>query len=268
MRCTIDNDKKRESILAILQLLKQSTQMVHLDCRSDHIYLQGMDRSHVCLYDIRLHADWFTSYECPTTHLLCVNIATLVSILASATPSHQVVWHSGMEDDEPDKFHIDLLVKPDAKVKEFSHHYSIPLMEEETEYLQVTEMDYEAEWTVATKKVADVLGSMVHFGDTLQMQCSESYVKWKTHGPQGDMEVDIPTDDLEEYSLVESEGTLSVTYNIAYVHRMCVQTKIATLVSLSLCRNAPLRTRYDLGDQSHVVLYLAPKVDDDDNEVA
>jgi proliferating cell nuclear antigen len=71
--------------------------------------------------------------------------------------------------------------------------------------------------------------------------------------------VNIPIEDLAEYGINEGE-TVELAYSISYIHKMCATTKLATEMSFSISASYPMRIKYDLGNDSHVMFYLAPKI--------
>ena len=64
-----------------------------------------------------------------------------------------------------------------------------------------------------------------------------------------------------QYSICEGEN-IDVSFSLNYVHKMCLNTKLAPEVQFSILINQPMRIKYDLGDESRVLFYIAPKIED------
>ena len=76
------------------------------------------------------------------------------------------------------------------------------------------------------------------------------------------MVVNIPIDDLTEFAIIEGE-TIDLTDSLTYISKMCITNKLSNEVGFSISSECPMKISYDLGDQSHMVFYIAPKIDTD-----
>jgi hypothetical protein len=73
------------------------------------------------------------------------------------------------------------------------------------------------------------------------------------------MLVDIPIDDLTEFSILEGEE-VDLNYSLTYINKMCLTNKLSNEIQFSISPDKPMRISYDLGDESSVVFFIAPKV--------
>ena len=81
------------------------------------------------------------------------------------------------------------------------------------------------------------------------------------NGMVGEMLVNIPIDDLNEYSIVEGE-VIDLKYSLNYIAKMCLTNKISNEVVFCISADYPMKIKYDLGDESSIVFYIAPKISD------
>ena len=65
MRLTIENKSKLEVFVAIFQLLKNWSSHINMNFEEDKLYIQSMDKTHICLADIEIKNNWFSFYDCP-----------------------------------------------------------------------------------------------------------------------------------------------------------------------------------------------------------
>ena len=63
MKLSLQNKIKKDIFIALFHLLKNGSSALKLIFNETHLYIQGMDKSHVCLFDIKISSSWFTSYE-------------------------------------------------------------------------------------------------------------------------------------------------------------------------------------------------------------
>jgi hypothetical protein len=100
-----------------------------------------------------------------------------------------------------------------------------------------------------------------NFGNDIIVNCSETSISLTTNGITGEMRVDIPIDDLSSYSIVEGED-ITLTYSLAYINKMCITNKLSSDVEFSLSNDCPMKISYDLGDDSSMIFFIAPKMND------
>ena len=82
-----------------------------------------------------------------------------------------------------------------------------------------------------------------------------------TNGVTGEMRVDIPIDDLSGYSIIEGEEII-LTYSLSYINKMCITNKLSNDIEFSLSNNCPMKISYDLGDNSLLQFFMAPKMNE------
>ena len=63
MKLAIKDKNKKDLFIALFQNLKNCSQLISVLFENDHIFIQGMDKSHVCLFEVKIMNIWFDSYE-------------------------------------------------------------------------------------------------------------------------------------------------------------------------------------------------------------
>ena len=63
MKFTIENKIKKELFVSIFQTLKNCTTILSLLFKKDGLFIQGMDKSHVCMFELFIKKSWFHYYE-------------------------------------------------------------------------------------------------------------------------------------------------------------------------------------------------------------
>jgi hypothetical protein len=81
MKLTISEANKKQFI-SIFQMLKNVSNMIQMNMNVDKIHIQGMDNSHVSLYDIQLDKTWFHIYEIDVSKDVCVDSALFSQVLS------------------------------------------------------------------------------------------------------------------------------------------------------------------------------------------
>ena len=127
--------------------------------------------------------------------------------------------------------------------------------------LGIPETEYDAEFSIYSKKICEIVGQMLVFGNDIQINCSEEKVNLVTNGVTGEMTVTIPNDDLTEYSIVEGQE-INQSYSLTYIHKMCLTNKLSSEINIGISDNSPMKINYDLGNNSHLTFFIAPKLPD------
>jgi proliferating cell nuclear antigen len=144
---------------------------------------------------------------------------------------------------------------------EFNKHFKIPLADYEYDEMNIPVVEYDAEFSISSKKICEITSQMLSFGTDLNIKCSEERIDLVTDGIVGEMLVNIPIDDLNEYSIVEGD-VIDLKYSLNYIAKMCLTNKLSSEVIFSISADSPMKINYDLGDDSSIVFYIAPKISD------
>ena len=261
MLLSITEKTKKELFVSLFHLIKSCTTAVNIMFKDDHMYIQGMDKCHICLFDIKIMSDWFTTYEKKESDKdsICVTTSMVHTVISMVTDNHSLVLEY---EDDPETINIKC-INDQGKKADFDKFFNIPLCEIEEDYFSVPEIDYAVEFSMNSKKISDIITQLNIFGDVLNITCcSEENITFKSDGTNGSMSVEVSTEELSEFALAEEGKSLNICFGLNYLHKMCINTKLASDISISLSNDMPLRIKYDLGKDSHCVFYLAPKSED------
>jgi proliferating cell nuclear antigen PCNA len=258
MKLTIENKAKLEMFVALFQLLKNWGSYLSLQFELEQLYIQSMDKSHICLSSIVIKAAWFSEYS--------VSEATNLSVDASsfATMMNYALKHNRLEITESgaDKLCINLLNGEDVKVKDnFDHFFELPLMDVEHETLLIPDVDYDVEFTMDAKKFGELISELMVFGPNLNIVCTEDLLELNANGEAGKLKVNVPIDSLNEFAISEGEK-LDISYSLIHIGKMCLSSKLGNEISLGISAEYPMSLKYSLGEGSTVAFFVAPKIVD------
>ena len=256
MKITISNKNKKDLFVALFQILKSCTSIVRVKFEQDKMYIQGMDKSHICLFDLNIQKIWFDDYDIDEENTVCFDTNIFHLILSSKQESHNII----IRYDQDDSINIDLISQEHLK-GEFDKHFKIPLADNEYQEMNINETDYDAEFSIASKKICEITSQMLSFGNDINIKCSEERIDLITDGIAGEMLVNIPINDLNEYSIVEGD-VIDLKYSLNYITKMCLTNKLSNEVEFFISAEYPMKIKYDLGDDSSLVFFIAPKISD------
>lgn len=255
MLLTITEKTKKDIFISLFQLLKAATSNVTIIFLEDHAYIQGLDGSHVCLFDAKIYNIWFDKYEIceDDSKNICVNSQILHTILSMSQEQDSLTLHYN---GSADSLEIDL-TNPKG---EFNKYFKVPLIDMDSDLLEIPSVDYNVEFSIKAKKMNELISQLATFGDVININCSEEKIDLISKGDNGEMLVNIPIDDLSEFSILEGQ-VIDISYSLNYINKMCITTKLASEIELSISTSRPLRIKYDLGDNSSVMFFIAPRIE-------
>jgi proliferating cell nuclear antigen len=256
MDFAITDKKKKESFISIFHLLKSSSSQINASFTKGKLHIQGMDKSHVCLFDLNLTSDWFEKYNIDKNFDCCFDTASFYSMISIKGDEQSLV----IKKNSDETLLIELI--SGEKKNDYNKYFTLPLLEYDYEEMAIPSTDYDAEFSLPSKKLTDTFSQLNNFGDDININCSDDYVDFKTKGNSGEMRVNIPVDDLSSYSVVEGEE-VNLTYSLIYISKMCITNKLSADIEFSLSNDCPMKINYDLGDDSSLTFYIAPKLADD-----
>jgi proliferating cell nuclear antigen PCNA len=265
MKLSIENKSKLEMFVALFQLLKNWSSQLNLQFEPDQLYIQTMDKSHICLSNIVIKASWFNEYF--------VEEATNISLDTGsfATMMNYAVKHNKVDIifNDTDKLFINLLNTAasatsaasgaSATNTNFDHFFELPLMDVEQENLSIPSVDYDVEFSMDSKKFSDLISELMVFGPNLNIMCTEELLEFNSSGDTGKLKVNIPIDSLNEFAISEGEQ-LDISYSLAHIGKMCLSTKLGGEIGVGISAEYPMSLKYSLGDESTVAFFIAPKI--------
>ena len=63
MRIQITDKKKKDIFVSVFQVLKNCSSLICVMFETELVHIQGMDKSHVCLFDAKINSTWFNTFE-------------------------------------------------------------------------------------------------------------------------------------------------------------------------------------------------------------
>ena len=262
MNIQISAKKKKDYFISLFQVLKNCSSLINVTFYENNLHIQGIDKSHICLFEVKINKSWFSTYEiCEfdennKSKNISFDSSNFYSIISTKSDNHDLIIKMNKNDN--DMLYISF--KPIETIKgEFKKSFKMPLSDYDYEELNVPTVDYDTEFTVSSKQVTDIFNQLSNFGNDIIIKCCQEEINLTTTGVNGEMRVDIPIDDLSSYSIVEDEEIL-LTYSLIYMNKMCITNKLSSEINFSLSNDFPMKIHYDLEDDSSITFYIASKV--------
>ena len=269
MKLVIRSPKKLTQFIHLFQFLKNCSENLVLMFQEEQLYIQGMDNSHICLYECILNKLWFDEYENNKSQTICFNSVYFDTILSTST-EYQDLFLYIEEEEEPSHINIDLINKvdiKDPKNKSCSQYFKLNLLDITNDMLEINDSttQYILEFNMEADVFSKIASKMLSFDSSVMFDCSDKGDRFHlltSNTSIGDMKVDMS--EVTEYSISENED-MTVSFSLSYIYKMCISTKLSKQIEFYLSREAPMKIKYDLGDNSQLLFFMAPKTLDMDD---
>ena len=256
----IQTDPKRtENIATVLNCLKQFSETVTLRFSEEGIYVQGLDGSHVSLFEWKLTSNWFTSYEWDEDDVNEASLATSIMHKVIST-FHQDQTMTMEISESGDNVSLSFTSGKETCDK----HFELPLIDVDNDVLEIPEKDSDIDLIIASKKFSELISQFEIFDNTLSFKFTDEDIVMKATGVDGSMKASMSLDDVTEFALAEDKDEIKQSFALRYIKMMCNFSKISKETNMEFTVGAPMKLKYDMAEDSYIQFYLAPKLSDDE----
>ena len=226
------------------------------------IYLQGMDGSHICLFELQFNKKDLSQFEYSEKKDLAV-----IAVTPTALDKALACFQSGQD------LTIDTKGKSPTSIGFtfagggkgcLDKSISIPIHHADGEtLLTIPEVEYDIDLNTGSKCLSNITEQLALFGDRTTIHCNNEVMKFSCSGDHGSINItlDDEKDDDMEYAIVE-DLELKQLYNMRFMKLITGFSGIRKHVYMGLKDDSPLSIRYTLSDEgSHLQFYLAPCIE-------
>jgi proliferating cell nuclear antigen len=260
MEIQINQPTNAEIFSGLFQYIKLFTNDINIHFETERLFIQALDASRVSIFEVYLPKGWFDVYNISDENgaVIGINTNNLYKVLHAREKNQSLTMR--MDDSSDDKIMLDM-TSDNPTI--FDKHFQLPLIDIDTEMMHIPSMEYKADFSLPSNTFATLIDQLKMFGETLRIECSEDKIQLFSESlDSGKMSVDIPIDDLVSFAIEEDEQ-LDISFALTYLHNICLYSKLAKTVDISMTTDYPIRIQYLLDDSNaKIVYYLAPKIDD------
>lgn len=241
---------KAKIIKNIVDSISDLSQSIVFNISDEGIGAQTMDSSHVSIAIVQLNVSAFIKFETDKNYSIGINIANISKILKfSSTDS--IMTLSLVDEDK-----ISITLNDSSSKSEFE----MGLMDIDTEFLEVPEMEYDCRIKMPCVKFQKIFKDLSQMGDDCEICISDDSVSFETSGENLKAKSVFTRDDMEFSGLSKSR------YSIRYFQSFSKATPLSSNVTMEISSGVPVFVNFTMVDDSSVKFYLAPKIEDEDDE--
>jgi len=136
MEVIIKENYKSELFINIFQNIKLFCDSFNIEFQKDALYIQGMDPSHISIFEILINKEWFDSYQMDDTVLIGLTATIFPKILLTWTSDHTIKLNVSKD------AHLDISFEKIAGNSEYNKYFQIPLIDIESDRMSIPEQEY------------------------------------------------------------------------------------------------------------------------------
>jgi len=247
----------------LIEALKDLVQEANIDCTEDEISIQAMDNSHVSLVSVSLQSGGFDHFRCDRPISLGFNTANIGKILKCAGNDDVITLKA---EDDGDSLTLMFESPNQDRIADFE----LKLMDIDSEQLGIPDTQYKCTIQMPSGEFQRIIRDMQVLGDTCSISCTKEGVKFSVSGDLGTGNVLIrqnnTADKDEEKVMIDMDEPTELTFALRYLNFFTKATNLGPIVILSMSPDVPIVVEYPIGETGHIKYYLAPKIDEDEEQ--
>jgi proliferating cell nuclear antigen len=255
----INDGKKCDKFNICFKNLKVFTEIINVNVTKEEFHLQGMDSSHICLYEFIFKKEWFDKWGVEKDMFFGLNTESIEKILKTYVPGQSI--RLLVDDDNVDKVFFELL-KTNNNEKSPEKFLSTFTLNTDQDLMEIPPAEYGVELTYNSKEFKSFIDQLSSFGEVLNFVCLDKKLSMIASSIQDSCKFELNEDDLEE--IKKNTKEMNISYSIKYITDVCKFNQLANTITLKLSDEIPLLLQYNIDENIKADFHLAPYVDDDD----
>ncbi|XP_020243736.1 proliferating cell nuclear antigen-like [Asparagus officinalis] len=248
----------------VLESIKDLVTDANFDCSSSGFSLQAMDSSHVALVALLLRSEGFEHYRCDRNLSMGMNLNNMAKMLKCAGNDDIITIKA---DDGGDTVTFMFESPNQDRISDFE----MKLMDIDSEHLGIPDAEYQAIVRMPSSEFSRICKDLSSIGDTVVISVTKEGVKFSTRGDIGSANIvcrqNASVDKPEEATVIEMNDPVSLTFALRYMNSFTKATPLSETVTISLSSELPVVVEYKVADMGYIRYYLAPKIEDEDEEM-
>jgi len=270
MKIVLTDKQKVQQFACILRHLKNISSNIEMIVYPTNIYVQGMDGSHVSLFEIYLKESWFSEYEVDKKYSLGINCDLVFKILNCLDENQNIKLEYSDED------HLYITLYPRDGEQSITKEFQLPLVLMDNDILTIPDTDYSVDLKMVSSEFSELVDQLSIFGQELLIKCTDEKIQMTGQGEMGKMTALIKEEDILIYA-IEENTTIELLFGMNFVKNFATFSKVNKAINIHWSEDVPMKVEYSLDEAiddddddvsdisratNYVRFYLAPKIGD------
>ncbi|MBN2156301.1 MAG: proliferating cell nuclear antigen (pcna) [Candidatus Lokiarchaeota archaeon] len=227
------------------------------------ISLTSIDAGRVCLISLNLDKEDFDAYKCDKEEKIGLNIEDLVKILKRSSVNDSIVFQYA---DTSNKLVILMQSSEGKKIRKFSitlKDISMPPIKPES----LEKISYNNSVSLPIGYLQEAIKDADIYNDTVIIRMNDQSLVFRSEGNVGDTECIMDKEDTMLTNFVASDDAEG-TFALKFLNHMLKVSSVpnVTQVEVSVSTDQPLKASFNIMGASSIKYYLAPRIEDEDEE--
>ncbi|RCK59395.1 Proliferating cell nuclear antigen [Candida viswanathii] len=243
----------------IIEAIKDSVKKCNFNCSEHGITVQAVDDSRVLLVSLLVSVSSFSEYRCDREVTLGVDLESFSKIIKSANNEDYLTL---LAEDSPDQLMTILEDKKKDKISE----YSLKLIDFDSEFLQIEDMEYDAVIKMPSGDFAKLVRDLKNLSESLRLVVTKDSVKFTADGENGSGSVIVkPYDNGDaDKVVINLDDPVDLTFGLKYLNDIVKASTLSDFVTIKMADKTPALFEFKMETGGYLRYYLAPKFDDEE----
>lgn len=138
------------------------------------------------------------------------------------------------------------------------------------EEMQIPDAEYDCTVKMPAGEFQRIVRDLQVLGDTCSISCTKEGIKFSVDGNIGSGSIltrsNAASDKDSEQVVIDLKEPVDLNLALRYLNFFTKATPLSGQVILSMSPDVPIVVEYPIGDMGHMKFFLAPKIDDEDDE--
>jgi len=221
---------------------------------------RAMDQSKICLLEVKLPESSFDEYKCDDTFEIGLKLEDLDKILKRSSPKDTLIISYKEQEQK-----IKLSMKyPDANRTRTFILALLDLDIEEIPMEKLHSIDYDTTWSIDPDFLLEAIKDAEIYSEILNIKSEEGQgLVFSSSGQIGEMTYELGLEELLEPIF---NGKQVGAYSLTFLKSILKLSSITEKLEVSLKTDHPLKMTFSLIEGGTVSYFLAPRVEENDNE--
>lgn len=148
--------------------------------------------------------------------------------------------------------------------------YELRMMDLDVEQLGIPEQDYQATFSMPSAEFTKIIKDLLIIGESVTIDVKKSGVTFRAEGEIGKSEVCLEKGeaigDSDDSFNLDVNDPIELSFATQYLKKFTAAGPLSKDVTVALSADVPMVIAYEVEQFGHLKYFLAPKIDDDDDD--
>jgi proliferating cell nuclear antigen len=240
------------AIRTLFEVLKEILHDTNIIFDETGVKLMTMDGSHVSLIHMKLDANNFEKYHCPSKIVVGLNMLSMFKLI-KCVGSHDTVILS-VKKAQPHELDIRIENADKNAVTE----YQLKLLDIDAEEISIDDQVFESVITMPSQYFQRLCRDMANIGDSVHIKSQGDTFVLRCEGDFAKQETTITEKTDSMTMLTKSEDVIEGKFSLKYLNLFTKSTNLCNTIEIYMKKNFPLILEYNVASLGVIRFCLAP----------